>query len=64
MNPVMTDWLTLLFAPIGVILLVVAFVKARPALKAGEPAPAWTKVVQGLGAACVLLVALLNVLGN
>jgi hypothetical protein len=64
MNPVQADWLTLLFAPIGIVLLIVAFVKARPAVKAGEPAPPWTKVAQGVGIACVLLVALLNVLGN
>ncbi|MFF6979172.1 hypothetical protein ACFZAV_15815 [Streptomyces sp. NPDC008343] len=60
MTPVQVNWLTLLFAPIAVIGLVVAFVAARSAAQRGEPAPGWGKAVQGVAIVLVMLVAFMN----
>lgn len=60
MTPVQINWLTLLFAPIGVVALLVAFSAARSAAKRGEPMPGWGKAVQGVGVAFVLVVAFVN----
>lgn len=49
MTPVQADWLTLLFAPMGVILLVIAFAATRSAAKSKAPLPVWCKVTQGGG---------------
>jgi hypothetical protein len=64
MNPVMIDWLSVVLAPIGCILLIAALVKTRSATKAGAPVPPWTKVAQGVGIACVLIIAILNLVGS
>ncbi|WP_328605807.1 hypothetical protein OG943_38360 [Amycolatopsis sp. NBC_00345] len=64
MNPVMIDWLSIVLAPIGCILLIAALVKTRSAVKAGNPAPASAKVMQGVGIACVLIIAILNLVGS
>lgn len=64
MNAVAVDWVTVIFGPIGAILLVFALVTARSARKAGVPVPTRAKVLQGLGIACVFLVALLQLFGS
>ncbi len=64
MNPVLADWLTLVLAPIGVALLLAAFFSARAASTAKQPVPPWTKVAQSVAILCVLLVAVLKVLGD
>lgn len=61
-TPVLVDWLTLLLAPVGVILLAVGFFAHRSAARAGTPAPGWGKAAQGVGIAVVMLIALIRLL--
>lgn len=60
MNPVLADWITVVLAPIGVILLVVSMVTRYSSRKTGKPAPASSTVLRGIGIVCVVIVALLQ----
>jgi hypothetical protein len=64
MTPVQADWLTLLFAPMGVILLVIAFAATRSAAKSKAPVPVWCKVTQGVGCVCVVLAGVVQLLAG
>ncbi|BBJ41208.1 hypothetical protein SSPO_039260 [Streptomyces antimycoticus] len=60
MTPVQADWLSIVFAPIGVIALVTSFFARRSATRRGESMPAWGTAVQGVGMVLVMCVALIN----
>ncbi|MBO3677259.1 hypothetical protein [Streptomyces sp. NEAU-YJ-81] len=62
MTPVQVDWLSIVFAPIGVIALVCAFFARRSSSQRDEPMPAWGKAVQGVGMVLVMCVALTNMM--
>jgi hypothetical protein len=60
MTPVQVDWLSILLGPIVLVTLAIAFFAARSASKRGEPMPGWGKVVQGVGIALAIFVAVAN----
>ncbi|RJQ85071.1 hypothetical protein [Amycolatopsis panacis] len=62
MNPLLLDWLTIFLAPIALLLLLPASIKAGAARKAGEKPPAWTAGAQAVGIAFLLIVVLTQVL--
>lgn len=61
MNPVMIDWLTVILAPISLVLLISAQVRIRSARRVGAPVSTWIRAQHGIGIACVMIVALLHV---
>lgn len=61
MTPVQVDWLSILFGPIVVVALALAFFARRSTAKSGEPMPDWRKAAQGVGVALALFVAFINV---
>ncbi|WP_407565856.1 hypothetical protein [Streptomyces sp. 184] len=60
MTPVQVDWLSLVFGPVVVILLLTAFFTARSAARKGDRVPGWTKAAQNVGIVLAVCVALAN----
>lgn len=65
MSPVQVDWLSVVFAPVIMISLGLAFVAARrkSAREEGGPRlPTWGRVAQGIGVFSALFVGFIHVL--
>ncbi|WBB57782.1 hypothetical protein O7599_19040 [Streptomyces sp. WMMC500] len=60
MTPVQVDWLSLVFGPVGIILILAAFFTARSAGRRGDRVPGWAKAAQAMGMVLVLCMALAN----
>ncbi|MBB4688384.1 hypothetical protein [Amycolatopsis jiangsuensis] len=58
------DWLTLILVPLALALFLPASFKARAARKNGEQPPTWTAVAQAFGIVFLLMIVLLQVVGN
>ncbi|MEO3849390.1 hypothetical protein ABGB09_17410 [Streptomyces sp. B8F3] len=60
MTPVQVNWLSLVFGPVAVVLLLTALTANRSATRRGDRVPGWAKAAQGVGAVLVLCVAAAN----
>ncbi|MGK5534306.1 hypothetical protein [Streptomyces sp. URMC 129] len=60
MDPVRVDLLTVLFGPLALIALVLAYSARRSASGRGEPMPDWGTFAQGVAITLALVVAFLQ----